>query len=329
MSSITENPVSLTGKPSVDLEAARGSRIDGTLTAEQAIVLMEEQMQAKIAELEARIGAAGAPVDAAVRKIFARFTEAPPNMHQALVHWAAEEEGDDEDAASRWLGLCASVCMVLGQCMVVAGVFYGTVLPSCSSSDQCGAGTYCTVGGSARCNFCGSAAPLLGQTDPAGGGTLNVPDAEDFAGFNTTLVAEVCASPTERLRADGFLLPTTAVASWCETCVFTIDGTVDPLTNDRLVAGNVGAMGPFDDAAMIFATVVIALTIVAELNDITMCTLAIRHAGDNLSPGWRFILTLLGGMRRWIFLPTLVAAVPILVLFKGGGELHLIKNDEI
>ena len=70
-------------------------------------------------------------------------------------------------------------------------------------------------------------------------------------------------------------------------------------------------MGLFDEAALVFATVVVALTVVAEIKDITMCTLAIRHAGEKLSPGWRFILMLLGQLRRWLFLPGLAAAVPL------------------
>ena len=85
-------------------------------------------------------------------------------------------------------------------------------------------------------------------------------------------------------------------------------------------------MGLFDEAALVFATVVVALTVVAEIKDITMCTLAIRHAGEKLSPGWRFILMFLGGIRRWLFLPTLVSAVPILVLYKGGDALSICFN---
>jgi hypothetical protein len=40
--------------------------------------------------------------------------------------------------------------------------------------------------------------------------------------------------------------------------------------------------------------------------DIALCAIAITHAGDRLSRGFRFALTLLGGVRRWVFLPTLV-----------------------
>ena len=116
------------------------------------------------------------------------------------------------------------------------------------------------------------------------------------------------------------------IVSWREACVRPIDGTVDPLNQDSHIAGNVAAMGDFDWAAVLFTAVVVALAVVAELKDITMCTVAIRYAGEKLSPGWQFILTLLGGMRRCVFLPMLVWAVPALVLFKGGDALSVSMN---
>ena len=57
-----------------------------------------------------------------------------------------------------------------------------------------------------------------------------------------------------------------------------------------------------------------------------LCGIAISHAGDRLSRGSRLALTLLGGVRRWVFLPMLVGAVPILVLVKGGDALSVCFN---
>ena len=54
--------------------------------------------------------------------------------------------------------------------------------------------------------------------------------------------------------------------------------------------------------------------------------MAIRHAGDRIAPAYRFVLSLLGGMRRWTFLPTLVLTAPVLVLFKGGDALSVCFN---
>ena len=50
-----------------------------------------------------------------------------------------------------------------------------------------------------------------------------------------------------------------------QVCVHPIDGTVDPLTGERLMTANVAAMGPTDWAALLFATSIAALAIVGEL----------------------------------------------------------------
>jgi hypothetical protein len=68
------------------------------------------------------------------------------------------------------------------------------------------------------------------------------------------------------------------------------------------------------------------LTVIGELKDIELCSVAIAHAGDRLSKGWRVALGFLLWMRRWVFLPTLVADVPMLVLLKGGDALSVCLN---
>ena len=60
--------------------------------------------------------------------------------------------------------------------------------------------------------------------------------------------------------------------------------------------------------------------------DIALCTIAIERAGDRLSPGFRIALTLLGGVRRWVFLPMPVVAIPVMVLTKGGDALSICFN---
>ena len=50
-----------------------------------------------------------------------------------------------------------------------------------------------------------------------------------------------------------------------EACVRPIDGTVDPLTQESLMAANVAAMGIADWAALLFATGIAALAVVGEL----------------------------------------------------------------
>ena len=62
------------------------------------------------------------------------------------------------------------------------------------------------------------------------------------------------------------------------------------------------------------------------MKDITMVTLAIRHAHDQLSLGWRVIFMLLGGLRRRLFLPALVGVIPTLVVLKGGDALSVVRH---
>eukprot|EP01043_Picozoa_sp_COSAG02_P047990 COSAG02_NODE_4662_length_5119_cov_2.425299_2_plen_612_part_00 len=305
----------------IDIEAGLK---DGSLSSDEAIVLMERQIEAKvftkIAQLEARLsggaGDAGSSFESAVRGLVARLTETPTNFHQSTVFFLAAGAPEDAAMARRAPLLYAgSLAMVGLQSATAVGVFYGTTFPSCATSDQCGAGTFCEVGMGHRCEYCGNGGPVSG---------------DDIG--NLTFVAEVCALPyAERRRSDrggldfGQSLASTAVASWCEACVRN-DGTIDPLTGDSLAAANVAAMGPFDDVALAFAAFIVAFTVVGELKDIELCSMAVAHAGDKLSKGWRLALGFLLWMRRWLFLPTLVLTAPMLVMFKGGDALSVCLN---
>ena len=343
---------------SVDIEAALK---DGTMTAEQAVVLQERQMAARerqlraemkdqMAQLEARLGTGdnGSPFTAAVRGVVARLTETPTNFHQATVFFLAADAPQDAAMARRAPLLYAgSLAMVVLQSATAAGVFAGTVVQSCATSDQCGAGTYCEVGRRGRCVFCGGDVPLPLETEgactlepTAFGGELTAADAActtrnnaldpNHVGFNHTRVAEVCTMPyTERVGLGGegteLTFSNVTVASWCEACVRN-DGTVDPLTAPSLIAANLAAMGTMDTVALVFAAFIVVFTVVGELKDIELCSMAVAHAGDRLSKGWRLALRFLLWMRRWCFLPFLVIDVPVLVMFKGGDALSVCLN---
>ena len=113
----TDNPAFAGGlgetAAGVDIEA--GLR-DGTLTAEQAVVLMQEQLQGQMearekqlrAEVDAKIAAAqlgvvegGATLASAVRGLVARLTETPTNFHQVTVHFLATAAPEDAAMARR------------------------------------------------------------------------------------------------------------------------------------------------------------------------------------------------------------------------------------
>ena len=191
------------------------------------------------------------------------------------------------------------------------------------------------IGSTNRCNYCGMDVPIPEQTDPETGKSLNLPllnrgaEADSYGGWNKTAIAEVCAdySIGEGIMAivSDARFTRAAVKSWCETCVF-IDGEADELTFMDLMAMNGRSMGAFDWVALIFAVFVVALAVVGELKDIELCSMAVAHAGDKLSKGWRLALGFLLGMRRWVFLPALVVSVPFLVLYKGGDALSVCLN---
>lgn len=330
-----------------DLEAALAKPC-GDEHAAHAVTVMERLMLVREAELVAKFEARLGRVDrfdsvATVRSVVARLSEAPPNFHQATIYFASAREPEDAPMAARARTLFLfSALMVLMQTVTAVGVTWGVVLPSCSSSDQCrevgATGTYCGDGGGRkRCDFCGRWVPLEidfppgtpdvdmrrlvsandreGQFPPTGG-TMNWAEDAQFVGFNLTLVAEVCAAPAERrgTRGNGdnnAIYSAATVASWCEACVHAIDGTVDASTQTGRIAANISAMSRGDFIALAFATFIVACKVVGELKDIELCALSVAHAGDGLSRGWRRAFTILGGVRHWIFLPSLATTVPL------------------
>lgn len=326
----TENPTFDDNSPQKDDVEAAAAALREVSSEPQTVEAMEKLMEAKI---EARLAQA-APTINAVEMAIAHLSEAPTNWHQSTVYFGALPS-DDEDAGWGILTLLSGIPIVMCQCMVAVGMAVGTYNPSCVNSDQCQQkGTFCLMRGDGsvdRCDYCGNEVPLPRQADPKTGGTLNYPRANEkgfppFSGYNATLVAEVCANPSDRQNADGEFYPQAGVASWCETCVSAIDMAVDPITGNGHTAANVAAMGPFDWIALYLATFVVALTVVGELKDIKLVTIAIQHAGDKLSPAWRYALTFLGGLRRWLFLVALVMAVPTLVIYKGADALSICFN---
>ena len=95
-------------------------------------------------------------------------------------------------------------------------------------------------------------------------------------------------------------------------------GDVDALTRGSLIKANVAAMGPADQNALVVAAYVVALSVVLELKDIELVGIAVEQAGDRISPNQRRAFAVLNFVRHWVFLPSLLMTVPILVMFRGG-----------
>ena len=181
-----------------DMEAAMDtalSKEDRCRALQRLLVTRETLMQAK---LEARLTEVGSTFESSVRGVVANLSKSPSNWHQATVYFAAlgrKNRQDDELLVNPLLLLLGSSVLVLTQCTTAVTVLVGAFWPSCDTSDQCDAGKWCEVD---TCNYCGSRVPMVSQVDPITGGLLNVPRRDEHVGFNASLVAEVCATPTER-----------------------------------------------------------------------------------------------------------------------------------
>jgi hypothetical protein len=77
-------------------------------------------------------------------------------------------------------------------------------------------------------------------------------------------------------------------------------------------------MGPFDLVALAFATYMVSLALIDEGKDIRLVSIAVEQAGDRLSRNMHRAVVFLNGIRWWVFMPSLLSAVPTLVLVKGG-----------
>ena len=71
---------------------------------------------------------------------------------------------------------------------------------------------------------------------------------------------------------------------------------------------------------------IVAFIVIGELKDIQLCSMAVVQAGDKLSKGGRLALSFMLWMRRWLFLPSVIGTVPLLVLIKGSDALSICLN---
>ena len=157
--------------------------------------------------------------------------------------------------------------------------------------------------------------------------TRNFGSDANFVGFNNTLAAEVCATPTERNGYGGvfpLVFSKGMVQDWCSYCF--ANGTVNAYTYNVHFNKNVDAITGTDWLALAFVCFVAAFTVVAELKDVQLCAIAVERAGERLSFGWRLAMRLLGGARRWVFLPSLICTMPALAVNKGGDALSVCFN---
>lgn len=305
-----------------ELEAALGVRTVNPLDMSKAESVGEpEQMLTK-----------GQVVALVNGTVSSRRHKAPFNFHQFVSFALSRPAGGEDVDLRRWApGLfLLSALMVFAQCAAAMGVLWGTGGRSCKTNDDCDKlGQFCFVGSRDRCQDCGQRVPILMETDGVTLQTYNFPEDDRFVGFNHTAVAEACSNPVAR-RGTGGELPFTAagVVSWCDACVHAETGSVDPMNSKIRMESTIGSMGVLDWLSLGFASTVIALSCVAEIQDIQLVAIASTHAraGDNLTPGWCRALAAVGGVRHWLLLPLVTLTSFGLVVNEGGDAKSVVLN---
>lgn len=241
--------------------------------------------------------------------------------------------------------------MVMLQCVTVLAVLLGTSLPRCAVNSHCssidgGLEWFCTGGDAEvlvnRCVLCSGAPlahPVAGpppQLDKTGL-VLNDPYDERFAGkYNLSAVSEYCRHPATELAQN-----------WCAGCVNLGNAMSVKLTTEADIRRHhVWAMGASDWAALLLCTVLVALGISHELQDIDLCTFVLTGAAqvhresllkdglgaDAGTENTRAFSSMPAGLllpfiRRWVLLPAIVATVPFLVVMKGGDATNVCFNS--
>jgi hypothetical protein len=111
----------------------------------------------------------------------------------------------------------------------------------------------------------------------------------------------------------------------CEKCVFALEHDVNELTEAARIRGNLSAMGAFDWSTLLLAATFLSLAAIGELKDGYLCSIAIDRC-ETLTPRLRRCLHLLSGLRRYVFIPSVMGAVGDLVAIGGGDALSLCLN---
>ena len=92
-------------------------------------------------------------------------------------------------------------------------------------------------------------------------------------------------------------------------------------TRDRVLE-NYSAMSGFDWTTLCLAAGFLSTVSVGENKDVQLCNILIDRrnaaANDKAVRRWSIALKLMGGVRRWVFLPGMFVTVVGLVVLQGG-----------
>jgi hypothetical protein len=88
----------------------------------------------------------------------------------------------------------------------------------------------------------------------------------------------------------------------------------------------VNAMSLPDWVALFLCSYVVGMTIVGEIKDNALCTMAMARKSAELSLAWKIGLEFLGVLRSHFFLLPLMGAIPVVVLTQGGSAMLICFN---
>ena len=101
---------------------------------------------------------------------------------------------------------------------------------------------------------------------------------------------------------------------------------VKDLTLTQRYINNVKAIQPFDWVALFFGVYIVSLKVACELKDIELSHYTLDHLGERITPGWRKGLRIVGFLRRWAFLPSLLTTALAVVAVDGADAKSVCLN---
>ena len=320
---------------------------------------------ARLEQLEAKVDnslvQAQSSTESTINSILGRVGATPCNWHQAVCFFLATRHPQDDDLRRKApLMYAAAFGMVAFQLLTTTAIAVSTVSTSCTRSHQCSASGFCVERG--MCMSCGWHSPFYKkyplmpcsfETDDVSGRDGEV-DAMCIPEQNFTEVSTMCQHPEafvdtvasqlwygpdrgETRTRDGLphehpertvmrdLITPTFIRSFCEACVHLEDNRIDVSTPTDRMYENIMAMRIGDSVALAFSAYIVALTVVAEMQDVLLCLLSISGKKEQLGT-WRWALWVCAFLRCSLIIPFMLSGVAMLVLMRGGDALSVAFN---
>eukprot|EP01052_Picozoa_sp_SAG31_P023677 SAG31_NODE_1967_length_6785_cov_7.007329_7_plen_508_part_00 len=122
----------------------------------------------------------------------------------------------------------------------------------------------------------------------------------------------------------GSIYTAKSIESWCDRCVTLTH--VSTWHAREMGQATTAAMSLYDWIALFLCGYIIGLTIVGEIKDILLVSIAAKRGAAELTPAWRMAIGFLGRVRAHTFLSIVMFAMPMVVLSQGGNAMKTCFN---